>query len=427
MATPRSRPHLQRLVAQDAFWWATGIEDTFITAPWPATGRILDEYALTGHYDRWAEDIGLMASLGVQAARYGLPWHHVQPERDTWDWSFADNALSALLDRGIEPIVDLVHYGLPPWIDGAYLNPDYPDLVAEYAGRLAERFHGRIRYYTPLNEPRVTAWYCGRLGWWPPYRRGWRGFVAVMLAIARGIVTTLWRLDAVDPDIVPVHVDATDLYETRDPGLREETERRQEIVFLALDLVSGRVDRNHSLWSWLLQYGATESDLAWFQDNAVDLPLIGLNLYPMFTQKRLQRELNGRFRIRQPYASGDLLARLGRLYHERYHVPLFVSETASIGSVDKRQRWLDDSLGAVRTLRQEGVPMIGYTWWPLFDMVAWAYRQGLREPAQYFARMGLWDLDPATLNRTPTALVGSYQTYVAGGSSAVGPLRPDRI
>ncbi len=71
--------------------------------------------------------------------------------------------------------------------------------------------------------------------------------------------------------------------------------------------------------------------------------------------------------------------------------------------------------------------MIGYTWWPMFDMVAWAYRQGLREPAQYFARMGLWDLDPATLNRTPTALVGSYQTYVAGGSSAVGPLRPDRI
>ncbi len=257
VAAPRPRPHLQRLVAQDAFWWATGIEDTFITAPWPATGRILDEYALTGHYDRWAEDIGLMASLGVQAARYGIPWHHVQPERDTWDWSFADNALSALLDRGIEPIVDLVHYGLPPWIDGAYLNPDYPDLVAEYAGRLAERFHGRIRYYTPLNEPRVTAWYCGRLGWWPPYRRGWRGFVAVMLAIARGIVTTLWRLDAVDPDIVPVHVDATDLYETRDPGLREETERRQEIVFLALDLVSGRVDRNHSLWSWLLQYGAT--------------------------------------------------------------------------------------------------------------------------------------------------------------------------
>ncbi len=418
-----SRPHLQRLVAPDAFWWATGIEDTFITAPWPATGRILDEYALTGHYERWAEDIGLIAELGVEAARYGIPWHLVQPQRGVWEWSFADKALGALLERGIEPIVDLVHYGLPPWIDEAYLNPEYPELVAEYAGRLAERFQGRIRYFTPLNEPRITAWYCGRLGWWPPYRRGWQGFIAVMLAIARGIVATIRRLEAIDPAIVPVHVDATDFYETADPSLSDEAARRQEIVFLALDLVSGRVNRHHPLWSWLLGYGANQRDLDWLQEHAVDLPIIGLNLYPMFTHKRLQREANGRFRIRQPYASGDLLAKLGRLYHHRYGVPLFVSETASQGTVGKRQRWLDDSLDAVRTLRQEGVPMVGYTWWPMFDLVAWAYRQGTREPARYFARMGLWDLDPETLNRTPTPLVGSYQRYVACGSSAVGPLR----
>lgn len=419
---PPPRPHLSRLAERDAFWWMTGIEDTFITAPWPATGRTLDEYALTGHYDRWAEDIDLMADLGVKAARYGIPWHLVQRTQQDWDWSFADNALGRLLDRGIDPVVDLVHYGLPPWIEGAYLNPDYPDLVADYAERLATRFAGRIRWYTPLNEPRVTAWYCGRLGWWPPYRRGWRGFIAVMMGIARGIVQTVRRLQAVDPQIVPVHVDATDLYETRDPALLEEAERRQEIVFLALDLIGGRVDPQHRLWSWLLQHGAAERDLAWFQANAVELPLIGLNLYPMFTLKRLQREGNGRFRIRQPYASGDLVAQLGRLYHERYKVPLFISETASLGSVEKRQRWMDDSLAAVRQLRNAGVPMVGYTWWPMFDLVAWAYRQGLREPAQYFARMGLWDLDPATLNRTPTSLVGSYQSYVAGGSSAVGSL-----
>ena len=51
------------------------------------------------------------------------------------------------------PIVDLVHYGLPPWIDRAFLNPDYPEFVAEYASRVAERFKGRIHAYTPLNEP----------------------------------------------------------------------------------------------------------------------------------------------------------------------------------------------------------------------------------------------------------------------------------
>ena len=46
------------------FWWATGIEDTFITEPWHLTGRTLDEYELTGHYERWQEDFGLVAELG---------------------------------------------------------------------------------------------------------------------------------------------------------------------------------------------------------------------------------------------------------------------------------------------------------------------------------------------------------------------------
>lgn len=422
MTSVPARSELSRLVAPDAFWWATGIEDTFITEPWPSTGRILDEYELTGHYERWREDLDLVASLGVKTVRYGVPWHRIEPERGRWDWRFCDEALGRLLDLGVDPIVDLVHYGLPRWLDGAYLDPAYPERVSEYAARLAERFQGRILWYTPLNEPRITAWYCGRLGWWPPFRRGWPGFIAVMIALAKGIVRTCQALQAVDPQIVPVHVDATDLYETQDPALAGEVELRQEIVFLALDLVSGRVGREHRLRGWLLENGARESDLDWFEENAIDLPFIGMNLYPMFTHKRLRREAGGRLRIRQPYASGDLVARLGRLYHARYGAPLFVSETASLGSVAKRQRWMDDSLASVRVLRSEGVPLVGYTWWPMFDMVAWAYRQGSREPAEYFIRMGLWDLDPVTLERTATPLADSYRSYVKGGVSAVGPL-----
>ena len=67
-----SRSQLAQSRTAGAFWWMTGIEDTFITAPHPATGRTLDEYELTGHYERCAADIDLLASLGVSAARYGV-------------------------------------------------------------------------------------------------------------------------------------------------------------------------------------------------------------------------------------------------------------------------------------------------------------------------------------------------------------------
>lgn len=419
------RSQLDHLVAPDRFWWAAGIEDTFITAPHPNTGRTLDEYELTGHDARWRTDLDLFAHLDVPAVRYGLPWHRIEPEPGRFDWRLADERLGRLLDLGIDPQVDLVHYGLPAWIDGAFLNPAYPELVATYARRFAERFHRRIRWVTPLNEPRITAWYCGRLGWWPPFERSWRGFVRVMIAIARGIVETVRALAEVDPEIVPYHVDATDLYTAETDDTRVEAERRQQLVFLALDLVSGRVGADHPLRAWLLLNGATEADLSWFGANAIDLPVIGMNLYPMFTEKRLGRDGAGRLRIRMPYASGDLLTRLGRLYHARYGAPLTVSETASAGSVARRARWLAASVDAVRDLRAAGVPLVGYTWWPLFSLVTWAYRQGTRPVEHHLARMGLWDLAPRgddPLARIETPLVGAYRELVRAGPAAAGPL-----
>lgn len=421
-----ARSQLARLSLPESFWWSTGIEDTFVTAPHPTTGRTLDEYELTGHYDRWQEDIALVAELGVPAARFGVPWHRIQPERHRWDWQFADQTLERLLALGIEPQVDLVHYGLPPWIEGAFLNPDYPHHVADFAARLAERFRGRIRWYTPLSEPRTTAWYCGRLGWWPPFRRSWRGFVTIMLAIARGMVETVRALRSVDPEIVPYYVDAADLFDADEPSLQKEARRRQEIVFLALDLISGRVDDRHPLFDWLLEHGAMIPELEAFLDSAVDLPVIGMNLYPMFTQKRLSHDPGGRLRIRMPYASAqELITRMGRLYHVRYGVPLMISGTASMGSVARRLAWLDESVAAVRSLRETGVPLVGYTWWPMFALVTWAYRQGRRPITDHLAQMGLLDIadDPgAELDRLRTPLVDRYQQLVEGGAEHVGLL-----
>jgi beta-glucosidase/6-phospho-beta-glucosidase/beta-galactosidase len=400
--------------------WAAGIEDTFITAPDPKTGRTLDEYELTGHYERWYADLGLMGEIGISAARYGIPWHRIQPRPGAWDWDFADRAIDRLLQLNIEPIVDLVHYGLPPWIEGAYLNPDFPHRMAEYSAKVAERFHGRVFAYTPLNEPRITAWYCGRLGWWPPFRRGWRGFVAVMLGACRGIVESVHAIRSLDPDILIAHVDATDLYVAEDETQQAEAEHRQHIVFLALDLISGRIDSGHPLRSWLQRHGATEEELEWFRSRAVELPLVGINLYPMFTLKTARRTTRG-VRWRMPYATAEIVEKLGAMYWARYRAPVFLSETASVGTAERRRAWLEDSVAAVRRLRERGIPLVGYTWWPLFALVTWGYRQGSHPAPYYLKQMGLWDLD-AQLNRIPTPLVPLYREFTAGGARDVGAI-----
>jgi hypothetical protein len=223
---------------------------------------------------------------------------------------------------------------------------------------------------------------------------------------------------------VPVHVDATDLYESADPLLEDEVSRRQAIVFLALDLVSGRVDEHHPLYDWLKRFGATDADLEHFQARGVDLPIIGINLYPMFSRKTLVKTKRG-LRVQMPYASAEIVERLGRMYHERYGAPVMISETASLGAIRRRRAWLDDSVAAVRRMREAGVPLVGYTWWPMFALAAWAYRQGANPPTYYLKQMGLWDIDPdpeADLRRVHTPLVDAYRELVAGGAEAVGPL-----
>jgi beta-glucosidase len=117
---------------------------------------------------------------------------------------------------------------------------------------------------------------------------------------------------------------------------------------------------------------------------------------------------------------------LGEMYWQRYRRPLLISETATVGSVRRRRKWLESSVAAVARLRARGVPLIGYTWWPMLAIVTWAYRQGTLAPEHYLKQMGLWNLEPATgmgLRRTRTPLADAYRQLVSGGCQAVGRLK----
>src|SRR5215207_4058323 len=94
--------------------WALGIEDTFVPHADARTGRVLDEYVLTGHDRLWRSDLQLIADIGVRWLRYGIPWYLVNPAPGVFDWTWTDAVLPFLVeDLGIHPILDLVHYGAP--------------------------------------------------------------------------------------------------------------------------------------------------------------------------------------------------------------------------------------------------------------------------------------------------------------------------
>src|SRR4051812_23383467 len=117
--------------------FALGIEDTFV--PQAGAGeRPIDEYELTEHYRFWHSDLDLARQAGAGMLRWGIPWHRVNPEPGVWDWSWVDRVMARFAELSLEPIVDLLHYGTPTWVDGEFAHPDYPRFVEEYAGRAAD-------------------------------------------------------------------------------------------------------------------------------------------------------------------------------------------------------------------------------------------------------------------------------------------------
>ena len=101
-----------------------------------------------------------------------------------------------------------------------------------------------------------------------------------------------------------------------------------------------------------------------------------------------------------------------------------VTETSAKGAVVVRSRWLTASVAAIRKLREEGVPVLGYTWFPLFTMIDWRYRFGKRSLDHYLLDLGLYTLAPEGSERRwqETPLVEQFQGYVRDPESAVGTI-----
>lgn len=402
-------------ISSSPFTWATGIEDTFIPQARPGL-RALDEYELTQHYRQWKHDLALVAETGVQAVRWGIPWYRVQPAPNQWDWAWTDQALDYLVNaKGLTPILDLMHYGTPLWLDNSFINAGYPQRVAEYAHEVVARYKPLVRYYTPLNEPMVNADMCGNKAEWPPYLSGGDGYVKLVLALAKGIVLTTQTLKAEQPDAVTVQVEALWHTFTQNDELRERVAHDNARQFLCFDLTTGRVDNDHPLAGYLRAHGATDADFDWFRKNAVTFDIFGANFYP-WSYGELQLQPDGLTRYLTGATPGDKIALVLREAYRRYHMPVMVTETSANADVAGRAQWMDETLDTVRALRAEGIPIMGYTWFPLFTMIDWAYRTGKRPLKDYLIHLGLYDSSfdaKGILRRRKTSLVKRYQKHMA--------------
>jgi beta-glucosidase len=399
--------------------FALGIEDTFVPQSRPGE-RPIDEYELTDHYRFYAEDLALAKDAGAGMLRWGIPWHRVNPEPGHYDWSWLDRVFARFAELELRPVVDLLHYGTPLWLEGEFDNADYPQRVAEYSVAVAERYRDTVTDYTPVNEPMIHALFSGEYAYWPPYLSGPEGLVRMSTQLALGFQQAQRGIAEVLGDRATfVHVDAGMRYDG-DASRTDEIAHLREQVWLVEDLATGRVDSGHPLAAFLARSGASDDTLAALVAGAVQPDVVGVNYYPRHSTELLR---DGEFHgggfadprpVRDDGTAG--LEELLRQAAARYNAPVALTETCVTGTIAERAEWLDASLASIANLRDEGVDVVAYTWWPLFDMYEWTYRHSDNPRADHQLTMGLYSLEetPDGLARVETELVDRFRQHAAG-------------
>lgn len=365
------------------FAWAAGIEDTCVYPPEHFAMADLDEYDLTEHTEHWRDDLHAVRDLGATVLRYGVNWPLVHTAPGEFDWSMLDERLRyASVELGLTVIADLVHYGTPTWLRASFADPAYPQTVAEFAGAFAARYRGIVDHVTPLNEPLTTASFCGLRGVWPPSLTGWDGWTAVTLGVVEGMAETIRAVRAANPDAVVVHVEASSLYRTDDPSLAEHAALLESVGMLPTDLLLGRVDPSHPLHAWLLEQGAAAERLDRLTAGPPAVDLLGVNYYPDLSPRTLVQHGDEVAQVATNRWSDGLADSL-RAFAARYGLPMLITETSIEGDDAVRSAWLDDSVRSIGELRDEGLDIRGYTWWPIFDFVDWSYASGGRNVEEF--------------------------------------------
>lgn len=407
---------LQPTTKQLELWG--GIECTVV--------RIQDSYrnqiAETGHVDR-IDDLDAIAALGIRTLRYPVLWETVAPDHpDTSDWHWHDVRLGRLRELGVTPIAGLVHHGSGPRYT-SLLDPAFPDLLARYAQRVAQRYPW-IKRFTPVNEPLTTARFSGLYGHWYPHGRDTHTMLRALYTECRAVALSMRAIRRIIPD--------AQLVQTEDmgkvfslPDLKYQADYENERRWLCFDLLCGRIDASHSWYRTFIDAGIDARQMDFFVERPCVPDIIGINHY--VTSERFldhrKRDYPAAFQCegvpyvdihatRVHYADGltGPAQRLREVW-ERYRLPIAVTEAHLGGARDDQLRWLHDMWQAAHTLRGEGADIRAVTAWSIFGCLDW---NSLLMQDNGFYESGLFDVRGGSVR--PTALAGAAASLAKTGS-----------
>ena len=376
------------------------------------------------HYNRYREDIELMAAIGLGAYRFSVSWPRLLPagvgalNRKGLD--FYERLVDALLAKSITPWLTLFHWDYPYelYCRGGWLNRDSADWFADYTGLVVDRLSDRVHHWCTLNEPQIYIGLGHLEGRHAPGLR--MGLAEALRAahhtlLAHGKAVQVIRARAKSKPRVFATQAGNHFIPDRETGADIEAARRHSFAIVSKDFFNNSWFSDPMLLGYYPDDGLElfGDDMPAFPDGDLDticqpLDYFGANIYSGH-YLRAGDEGRGRIVERENTAYTDMgwpitpevMYWAPKFYHERYRLPLVVAENGMAHADRVRDGRVDDDprIEFLRCyLRQyaraiaDGVPAIGYLMWSLLDNFEWA--EG------YAKRFGMIHVDYSTQRRT---------------------------
>ena len=142
---------------------------------WEATGRAERSGLACDFWRHPTEALDRAAALGCNAFRLSVEWARLEPRRGEFDQAALERyaeILSLCNERGLAPMVTLLHFSHPWWLgEEFWLRPGSPDIFVRHVERVVPALAPYCRHWVTINEPNIMT----LMGWiqgdCPPGRR----------------------------------------------------------------------------------------------------------------------------------------------------------------------------------------------------------------------------------------------------------------
>lgn len=399
---------------------------------WSLAGKVgktgKGESSITGadHWNKWREDIELLATLGHETYRMGIEWSRIEPREGVWSEDGLAHyraEISLLREKGIEPLITLHHFSCPEWFQkkGAWLSDEAVDYFMRFVEYVAHGLGDLVSDWCTINEPNVFANDSYVDGNYPP---GKKGDIASYFKASRALVIahlkTYRALHKIRKErgfqgktmVGFAHHLAIFEPENANPlahfGCALQDYLFHEIYFkgfvegkLALPLLG-------SLFSKKEPEGKSPSEHGLFCD------YIGINYYSRHLFKGSWKAAPlFAYPIVDPSVPSERKNDLGwEIYPEgiftvtkkaweKYRLPIMITENGICDESDsRREKFILDHLAQIKKLTDQGVNITRYFHWSFLDNLEW--QEG------YGPRFGLVEIDYTTFERKPRPSAFKY-------------------